>query len=101
MPAPGSHNARRLVQTVWDLFAQVGDWPTVGQVANRLDRQHDLAFEEALPDVMPSSAKTLDRISVSQKRLGRHAADVHAGTTKGRPLDQHHAGACLTGPALL
>ncbi len=51
MPAPGSQDARRLVQTVWDLFEQVCNWPTVGQVANRLDRGHDLAFEEALPDV--------------------------------------------------
>jgi predicted nucleotide-binding protein len=51
MPKPGSDDGRRLVQGVWDVFEQLGNWPTVGQVANRLDRLHDLAFEEALPDV--------------------------------------------------
>lgn len=39
------------MQTIWDLFEQVGDWPTVGQVAYWLDRRHDVAFEDALPDV--------------------------------------------------
>jgi predicted nucleotide-binding protein len=51
MPAPGSDNARRLLQTVWDLFERAGDWPTVGQVANRMDQQHDLVFEDVLPEV--------------------------------------------------
>ncbi len=51
MPAAGSDDGRRLVQTIWSLFEQVGDWPTVGQVANRLDLRHDVAFEDVLPEV--------------------------------------------------
>lgn len=34
-----------------ELFEQVGDWPTVGQVANRLDRRHEVAFEDVLSEV--------------------------------------------------
>ena len=44
-------NGRQLVEAVWDLFEQSGSWPTVGEVAHRLDRRYDLAFEDALPDV--------------------------------------------------
>lgn len=51
MPAAGSDDGRRLVQTIWSLFEQVGDWPTVGQVANRLDLRHDVAFVDVLPEV--------------------------------------------------
>jgi len=51
MPAAGSDDGRRLVQTIWSLFEQVGNWPTVGQVANRLDLRHDVAFEDVLPEV--------------------------------------------------
>lgn len=51
MPVPGSDNGMRLVQAIWDLFEHVDDWPTVRQVANLLDRRHDLVFEDALPDV--------------------------------------------------
>jgi len=51
MPAPESENVQRLLQAVWDLFDLEVGWPTVGQVANHLDRRHDLVFEDVLTEV--------------------------------------------------
>ncbi|WP_299960518.1 TIR domain-containing protein [uncultured Modestobacter sp.] len=51
MPVPSSDDGARLLGTIWDFLTQLGAWPTVGQVASRLDRRHDVAFEEALPNV--------------------------------------------------
>src|SRR4051812_33489036 len=62
MPALGSQHAKRQLQSVWDLFEQVGGWPTVGQVANRLNRQHDLTLHAALPDVSAALLQGLVRL---------------------------------------
>ncbi len=85
---PASDNGKRLVTTIWELFAEFGEWPTAGQVANRLDRLYDLAFEDALPDVpaellygvhprrMPSDDETIGLTLVGAAAVEGSAEDL-------------------------
>ncbi len=45
--------AAQILQSAWDLFFAVGDWPTVGEVARHVDRLHGIDLETAVREIPP------------------------------------------------
>jgi hypothetical protein len=51
VPKLPSSGAEHVVPIVWDLFYGSLEWPTLGTVARKFDRRHNLEIDDALADV--------------------------------------------------
>lgn len=60
MPKLPSSGAEHVVQIVWDLFYGSLEWPTLGTVARKFDRRHNLEIDDALADVPPELLRGID-----------------------------------------